>query len=93
VSAIPAGFGNPDTIHLAHATDAGDVEVANVYLARTRNEAGKVIRMEARERNRPYKRAGRRVTVFYHDPTGDFARRVTSCVQLRALGNYEALPD
>jgi hypothetical protein len=92
VSAIPAGFGDPPTIHLAHAADTGDVEIANVYLARSRKEATKVIRMEAAERNRPYKRAGQRVAVFYDAATGSFARRVTRCVRLPALGNYEGLP-
>ena len=92
MSAIPAGFGNPDTIHLAHAHDMGRVEIANVYLARSRKEAAKVIRMEATDRKRPYKRAGQRVAVFHDATTGRFARMVTSCVRLRALGDYEALP-
>ena len=92
VSAIPAGFGDPPTIHLAHRGDTGGSEIVNVYLARSRKEAAKVIRMEATDRNRVYQRIGERVTVFHDDAVGPFARRVTGCVRLPALGNYEALP-
>jgi len=92
VSAIPAGFGDPPTIHLVHRSDTVGAEMVNVYLARSRKELAKVIRIEATNRKRPYKRAGHRVTVFHEDAHSTFARKVTACVRLPALGNYEALP-